>query len=399
VFNTSLGNRFATVFFSITLAACGGGGSPDSILAQTAPGITTGQMPASSSTSPPSSGSTATVPDAGATPTRAAGAASITQSDPTQARFDHPIGLARAANGDIYVADSGNNTIRKICADGDVVTLAGMPGVSGSADGIGTAARFSFLQGIAVDGAGNAYVVDNSAIRKITPEGVVTTLAGASGVLGDADGPGATARFMRPWGIAADAAGNLFVADTENRLIRKVAPDGTVTTLAGIRGQRGTVNGSTATATFLGPKGIVLAPSGDLYVTDWYGPPAPHIAETSTFVRKIAANGTVSTLAGNFASESGPAEFRDTFAISADSAGNVYVSAQRTIKRITAAGAVSVLAGPVSSFQSLEGLTIDDGGNLYVADTPSNAISKVTQAGAITLFAGQPGEAGSKDVP
>lgn len=379
------------------LAGCGGSGA-DSTIAQTAPGITTGQTQENSS--PPSSSSSGpATPSSDSGGNQAPAPGNSAPSDPTQARFNQPLGLARAANGDLYVADAGNNTIRKICADGDVVTLAGTAGASGSANGIGAAARFSFLSGIAVDGAGNAYVVDNSAIRKITPQGVVTTLAGASGMLGDADGPGASARFMRPSGIASDAAGNLLVADTENRLIRKVAPDGTVTTLAGIRGRRGIADGDIATAIFVGPKGVALAPSGDLYITDWFGPPAPNIPEASTFIRKIATGGRVTTLAGNFASEFGPAVFRDTFAITADGGGNVFVAAQKSVKRIAADGTVSTVAGPVASFQSLEGLTIDGSGNLYVSDTPSHAISRVTQAGKVTLFAGKPGEAGSTDVP
>lgn len=396
-----LSKRFAAVSFSILLAACGGGGDAASIIAQTASGTASGQAQQTTSTpSATSSPSPSAMADTATATTTTAPSSSATQSDPTQARFNQPLGIARAANGDLYIADSGNNTIRKICVDGDVVTLAGTAGTSGSTDGVGAAARFSYLKGIAVDAAGNAYVVDNSAIRKITPEGVVTTVAGASGVLGDADGPGTSARFMRPWGIAADATGNLYVADTENYLIRKIDTKGVVTTLAGARGKRGTTNGDLASATFIGPKGIVLAPSGDLYVTDWLGPPAPHIQETSTFIRKIGVDGKVSTLAGNYGSENGPAIFRDTFAITADGSGNVYVSAFNSIKRITSNGTVSTLVGPVMSFQSLEGLTYDSSSDsLLVCDTPSHAISKVTMDGAITLAAGKPGEAGSKDVP
>lgn len=390
---SKLNKRFAAVSFSILLVACGGGGDAGNIVAQTASGTASGQAQQNASAPPATS-----TPSAMAVTTTAS--SSATQSDPTQARFNQPLGIARAANGDLYIADSGNNTIRKICVDGDVVTLAGTAGTSGSIDGVGAAARFSYLKGIAVDAAGNAYVVDNSAIRKITPEGMVTTVAGASGVLGDADGPGTNARFMRPWGIVADASGNLYVADTENYLIRKIDTKGVVTTLAGTRGKRGTTNGDLASATFIGPKGIVLAPSGDLYVTDWLGPPAPHIQETSTFIRKIGVDGKVSTLAGNYGSENGPAIFRDTFAIAADGGGNVYVSAFNSIKRITVNGTVSTLVGPVLSFQSLEGLAYDGSSDsLLVCDTPSHAISKVKMDGTITLAAGKPGEAGSKDVP
>lgn len=320
-------------------------------------------------------------------------------ADATNARFNQPLGIAVDSGGNLYVADALNNTIRKIAPSGVVTTLAGSPGVSGNADGIGAAARFSFLKGIAVDSAGNVYAVDNSAIRKITPAGVVTTLAGASGVLGDADGAGATARFSRPWGIAVDAAGNLYVADTGNFLVRKITPAGVVSTHAGTRGMRGTANGSAASATFLGPMGIAIDTGGNLYLTDWFGPPAPNIPEGSTFIRRIAADGGVTTMAGNFNGETGPAAFSDTFALAADGAGNVYVAALRSVRKVSPTGTISILAGPSDQFQVLDGIAIDGSGTLFVTDESNHTISRVTQAGTITLVAGKPGESGSTDEP
>lgn len=321
------------------------------------------------------------------------------QADATQARFNQPLGIAVDGSGTIYVADSANYTIRRIAPSGVVTTLAGSPGLSGTADGTGAAARFRVLKGIAIDASGNVYAVDDSAIRKITPGGTVTTLAGTPGVTGDADGSGMAARFNHPWGIASDAAGNLYVADSENYLIRKVTPAGVVTTFAGTRGMRGTANGTGATATFLGPQGIAIDPSGNLYVTDWYGPPAPNIPQGSTFIRKIAAGGTVSTMAGNFNSDVAPALLLDTFAIAADASGNVYLAAGRSVRKVSSSGALSTIAGPTDTFDSLQGIAIDGVGNLVVSDTSANAIDKVTQDGGITLVAGKPGEAGSADVP
>jgi hypothetical protein len=148
--------------------------------------------------------------------------------------------VAVDAGGNLYVADSGNNLIRKISPGGVVTTLAGsVVGTSsgangGSADGLGAAAQFNFPNGLAVDAAGNVYVADfvNETIRQITPAGNVTTLAGTAGVTGNTDGTGSAARFNGPTGIAVDAAGNVYVADTENHAVRKITLAGVVTTLA-----------------------------------------------------------------------------------------------------------------------------------------------------------------------
>jgi hypothetical protein len=307
--------------------------------------------------------------------------------------------MAIDASGNLYIADAGNNTVRKITPGGNVSTLAGSAGLSGTADGTGAAARFGFLKGIAVDKAGNVYAIDNNAVRRISSTGVVTTLAGAAAITGDADGSGAAARFNQPWGVAVDATGNVYVADTDNYLIRKITPSGMVSTHAGTRGMRGTANGSAASATFLGPRGIAINAAGRMFITDWLGPPAPNIPEGSTFIRKIDENGTVSTVAGNYGGETGPALFRDTSAIAADAADNVYVAAMRTVRRVSPNGTVSTVAAPTDRFQTLEGIAIATDGTLYVADSADHTVSRITQDGVITLIAGQPEQAGSADVP
>jgi DNA-binding beta-propeller fold protein YncE len=150
------------------------------------------------------------------------------------AQFSFPGAVTVDSTGNLYVADTFNHTIRKITSAGVVSTLAGLAGSSGSADGTGTVARFYYLEDIAVDSAGNLYVADsgNHTIRKITPA-VVSTLAGWAGSPGSADDTGNNARFNYPAGIAVDSAGNLYVADTENYTIRKVTSAGVVSTLAG----------------------------------------------------------------------------------------------------------------------------------------------------------------------
>ncbi len=139
----------------------------------------------------------------------------------SQARFNAPHGVATDHAGNVYVSDSANGTIRKITPGGVASTLAGLPGYSGNTDGNGHDARFGNPQGLAVDNQGNIYVADtgNNTVRKITPLGVVTTLAGLAG----AGGAGADARFNSPGGVAADSAGNVYVADTNNHTVRKIA--------------------------------------------------------------------------------------------------------------------------------------------------------------------------------
>src|SRR5439155_1433281 len=157
--------------------------------------------------------------------------------------------------GNVYVADSGNRTIRKVTAEGVVTTLAGLAGFSGSMDGTRSAARFAGPTGVAVDSAGNVYVADagNNTIRKVTPEGVVMTLAGLAGSPGSADGTGSEARFTYPTGVAVESTGNVYVADRDNHTIRRVTPAGVVTTLAGLAGEYGLDDGTGSAARFAWP--------------------------------------------------------------------------------------------------------------------------------------------------
>ena len=159
----------------------------------------------------------------------------------TAASFSSPLGVATDSTGNVYVGDSGNHTIRKITPTGDVSTLAGTAGVFGSTDGIGSAASFDFPVGVATDSAGNVYVADfyNHTIRKITPTGDVRTLAGMAGVVGSADGTGSAASFNFPQGVATDIGGNVYVADSYNDTIRKITPSGDVSTYAGTAGMSG----------------------------------------------------------------------------------------------------------------------------------------------------------------
>jgi gliding motility-associated-like protein len=186
----------------------------------------------------------------------------------TDAVFYHPFGLTIDNAGNLYLADWGIDQIRKITPDGDVTTIAGKAGQAGYVDGPVALARFNSVFDVTVDNQGNLYVADagNNAIRKITPQGIVSTLAGG-GVKGLVDGVGTNAHFYEPSGLVADQQGNVYVADQQNNVIRKITPDGTVTTLAG-SGDYGAQDGPGTTASFLMPRDIAIDGEGNLYVSD-----------------------------------------------------------------------------------------------------------------------------------
>lgn len=196
----------------------------------------------------------------------------------TVASFNDPYGIAVDGNGDIIVADSGNNRIRKITASGNVTTLAG--GGWGGSDGQGAAAGFQKPVEVAVDGIGNVYVADlyGNRIRKIDVGGNVTTLAGS--IAGFADGQGTSAKFSYPNGIDVDGSGNVYVADGGNNRIRKIDAEGNVTTLAGF-GAGGFVDGLGTRACFYAPQGVAVDGSGNVYVADG----------GNNRIRKITLNG------------------------------------------------------------------------------------------------------------
>ena len=304
----------------------------------------------------------------------------------TAAGFNSPFGVAVDAAGNIYVADTGNTAIRKITSAGVVTTLAGNPAGPGSRDGTGTAAEFSLPYGVAVDASGNVYVADagNNTIRKIMPAGVVTTLAGTAGLTGFANGAGAAARFNFPQGIAVDAAGNVYVADSDSSTIRKITPAGVVTTLAGTSGLTGIVNGTGAAARFNNPQDLAVDAAGNVYVAD----------TGSNTIRKITPAGVVTTLAGaagltgGFDGTGTGAQFDSPQGIAVDASGNIYVgdTFNDVIRKISPAGVVTTLAGTVgiggatdgrgaaALFAGPAGVAVDANGVVYVADTDNDTI-------------------------
>jgi len=217
------------------------------------------------------------------------GTAGFVNGTGTSASFYQPYGVALDSSSNLYVADLSNNAIRKITPAGVVTTVAGS-GVGGYADGTGAAAMFNGPYGLTVDGSGNIFVADtiNNRIRKVTPSGVVTTVAGNGFCCSLLDGTGTAASFQSPADITVDGAGNLYVADSNNHAIRKITPSGVVTTIAG-SGVQGFVNGTGTAATFQFPSGLTLDAAGNLFVGD-YG---------NNVIRKITPAGVVSTFAGS----------------------------------------------------------------------------------------------------
>jgi sugar lactone lactonase YvrE len=271
------------------------------------------------------------------------------------AQFYFPHSIVVDASGTAYVADMDSHTIRKITPQGTVTTLAGLAGQKGNADGTGAAARFQSPAGIALGAGGVLYVADagRHLIRKISSAGVVTTLAGSAGRKGATDGTGATALFNSPHALAVDAAGTLYVADTYNHTIRSITPAGVVTTLAGQAGHKGQADGAGLAASFFHPAGLAVDAQGTLYVAD----------NGSHTIRKITPAGVVSTLAGqpgHHGSADGvgaSAQFDVPGSIAVDSHGMLYVTDyfNSTVRLITPQGQVSTFAGVVKGWRSVDG--------------------------------------------
>ena len=258
-------------------------------------------------------------------------------SGQTVAQFSSPQGLAIDPDNNLYVADANNHAIRKITPLGVVTTIAGN-GYAGYNDGIGRSAIFNTPTGLVLDSRGNIFVADknNSLIRKIAPDGAVTTIAGSVGTTGSTDAIGTLARFRNPSGLAIDSGGILYVADTDNNLIRRIAPNGAVTTIAGRVGPALFTNGGGSCGRFNSPTSITIDTNGTLYVSDRFNNAIRQITITSGTPRTGCGTtnpgiATVTTLAGSgtpgfVAGVGGSAQFNTPHGIFIDPVGNLYVA-------------------------------------------------------------------------
>ncbi|MDB5124787.1 MAG: repeat-containing protein [Mucilaginibacter sp.] len=302
------------------------------------------------------------------------------------AQFNNPQGVSVDSRGNVYVSDSYNSLIREITPAGSVSTMAGNQTI-GYNDGQATAAQFYGPAGSAFDVQGNLYVADlgNNVIRKITPSGVVSTYAG-TGIAGYYDGAatlasktGSTdvlAQFNSPQAVAVDASGNLYVADRGNNMIRKITTAGRVSTIAGVKAQ-GFIDATGTAAAFNGPSGVAVDAQGNIYVTD----------EGNSAIRKITTANVVTTIAGN------PTEnylLNYPSAITIDKQGNLYITdADARVIEFTTSNVLYFLAGKLNVsgfvngtgtsalFTYPQGIAVDASGNLYIADQYNNCIRKV----------------------
>lgn len=317
----------------------------------------------------------------------------------TSAKFGFPIAIAYDRSGNLLIADTGNNVVRKLSTANEVTTLAGLAleRATGTTDATGESARFNAPGSLATDATGNIYVADRSAhcIRKISPTGVVTTLAGTPGAAGFVDGVGAAARFNEPTAIAPHFSGALFVADYANRAVRKIAPDGTVSTLG---------NG----ARFDFPISVTADSAGNVFVVN----------AVEHAIRKITAAGDVSVFSGAINSAGyvdGPvadALYVWPRALARDSQDNLYViettgeTGFSRIRKITPAGMVSTVLYTASGYadggtgsaqlNTPANLAVDATGNLFVADRLNFSVRRITPQGSVSTVAGlvdAPGDA------
>ena len=321
----------------------------------------------------------------------------------TAATFSEPLSVAVDLAGNLYIADSYNFRVRKVSRTGTITTIAGngTAGFSGD-NGPATSAELYLPQDLAVDSSGNLYIADefNNRVRMVSPSGTITTVAGngVAGFAGDT-GPATTAELSVPQGVAVDGNGNLYIADEINSRIRKVS-SGVITTVAGTGNVGYTGDFGPATSAQMAPSyGVAVDASGNLYISDFF----------SHVIRKVAANGIITTIAGNgtagFSGDTGPAtsaQLHSPAGLAFDVAGNLYVADEgnQRIRKIAVNGTITTVAGngqsgysgdtgPATSAELNDpyGVAVDGAGNLFIADTLNNVIRKVT-SGTITTIAG-----------
>jgi sugar lactone lactonase YvrE len=322
----------------------------------------------------------------------------------SSAELNGPYGVAVDSGDNLYIADPGNNRIRKVAAGtGLITTIAGNGTAGYSGDNSpATGAELNLPTGVAIDSAGNLYIADagNNVIRKINASGIITTVAGnnAEGYSGD-NGAATNATLYTPTGVAVDSTGNLYIADSNNQRIRRVNASGTITTIAGdgTAGYTGD-NGPATSATLNKPAAVVVDSTGNLYIAD----------TGNDVIRMIKTAGTITTIAGNgtagFSGDGGPAtsaRLNSPYGLNVDSTGDIYVadSMNNVVRMVNAAGIISTIAGNDTNGYSGDGgqatsaalnnpqdVALDSQGNLYISDRNNNRIREVNTPSGSVLF-------------
>ncbi|MGD9022260.1 MAG: NHL repeat-containing protein, partial [Deltaproteobacteria bacterium] len=321
-------------------------------------------------------------------------------SPATEAQIGYPWGITVDASGNIFISDIYANTVRKVDTNGIITTVAGngTEGYSGDG-GPATEAQLDTPMDVAVDGSGNLYIVDgfNDCIRKVDTNGIISTVAGTGtfGYSGDG-GPATQAQLGEPGGVAVDAFGNLYIADTYNYRIRKVDTNGTITTVAGNGDWRHGGDGGPATQAHFGHVyGVAVDASGNLYMADYF----------NSRIRKVDASGTITTLAGNgtraYSGDGGPAtqaEICLPMDVAIDAVGNLYIADtyNNRIRKVDASGTITTVAGDGTGVYSGDGgpateariaspfgVAVDASGDLYIEDTDNFRIRKVISSYAL----------------
>jgi sugar lactone lactonase YvrE len=330
----------------------------------------------------------------------------------TSASLYIPQGVAVDASGNLFVTDTGNNRIRKVAAPSGIITTVAGDGPSCSSfsciggfsgdGGPATSATLNYPAGIAVDASGNLFFADsqNNRIRKVSASGIITTIAGngTQGFSGDG-GPAAAAALNNPLGVAVDASGNLFFADSQNNRIRKVSASGIITTVAGNgpAGSSGGFSGDGGPATSAAlyyPYGVAIGASGNIFIADTFNGRIRKVSASSGIISTVAGNGTL-----GFSGDGGPATsaaLPGPYGVAVDVAGNLFISSGPNIYKVSASGIITTVAGidisgfsgdggPAISaaFDSPYGVALDASGDLFIADSYNNRIREVSQLAAV----------------
>jgi len=324
----------------------------------------------------------------------------------------NPTGTALDSAGNLYIADIDNQRVRKVDTNGNITTVAGTGTMGYNGDNIpATSAQLSDPEAVAVDGAGNLYIADrfNYRVRKVDTSGNITTVAGTGTTGYNGDGiPASTAQLNQPTGLALDGAGNLYIADFTGQRVRKVDTSGTITTLAG-NGTEGYIDNVAATSgEVANPNSVALDSAGNLYISDSYNCLIREVTAATGTITTVAGTTTGAGTSANCGSSGDggaatAAELSSPYGVAVDSAGDIYIADfdNQRVRKVNGAGTINTVAGtgtagsggdggPATSagFFAPDAVTVDPAGNLYIADEGNGRIRKVIVTSSALSFPG-----------